>query len=79
MKKMITTLARIALYDAHAESGSEIGSEADEALRDEHRVSPFLPNRTWQTEEERECWAVLRLHCAYRSAVGCLNVFVNLS
>ena len=79
---MITTLARIALYDAHAESGSEIGSEADEALCDEHRASPFLPNRTWQAEEEREYWVVLRLvYCAYRSAVGCLNVIViiNLS
>ena len=42
------------LYDAHAESGSEVGSEAGEALRDELRVSPFLPNRTWQAEEERE-------------------------
>jgi len=38
--------AKEALYDKHAESGSEVGSEAGEALRDELRVSPFLPNRT---------------------------------
>jgi hypothetical protein len=35
--------AKVALYDAHAESGSEVGSEADEALRDELRVSPVSP------------------------------------
>lgn len=68
MKKMITPWHG-SLYMMHyAKVGSEIGSEADGALRDEHRVSPFLPNRTWQAEEERECWAVLRLvHCAYRT------------
>jgi len=35
--------AKVALYDAHAKSGSEVGSEADEALRDELRVSPVSP------------------------------------
>lgn len=39
--------AKVALYDAHAESGAEVGSEAGEALRDELRAFPFLPNRTW--------------------------------
>jgi len=53
--KETTTLARckplgystVALYDANAESGTEVGSEAGEALRDELRVFLFLPNRTW--------------------------------
>lgn len=39
--------AKVALYDAHAESGTEVGSEAGEALRDKLRLFPFLPNRTW--------------------------------
>lgn len=51
--KKITTLARHKLgyatrkllYDAHPELGTEVGSEAGE-VRDEFRVSPFLPNRT---------------------------------